>query len=156
MIKKLKEKYVFFDVDGTLSEYRYDDKLYGGGCSLLGCQSLEDLLFNNLFYNARPLKTMQNIIENLDSDKIFILGAVTTNTEIDQKYLWLNKYFPNIKRENIFFICSTMLKPEVIVEYCKHYNLDIKNVVFVDDRIDVLRKAEEMGITAYHPSSFTE
>lgn len=156
MIKKLKEKYVFFDVDGTLSEYRYDDKLYGGGCSLLGCQSLEDLLFNNLFYKARPLKTMQNIIENLDSDKIFILGAVTTNTEIDQKYLWLNKYFPNIKRENIFFICSTMLKPEVIVEYCKHYNLDIKNVVFVDDRIDVLRKAEEMGITAYHPSSFTE
>ncbi len=156
MIEKLKEKYVFFDVDGTLSEYRYDDKLYGGGCSLLGCQSLEDLLFNNLFYKARPLKTMQNIIENLDSDKIFILGAVTTNTEIDQKYLWLNKYFPNIKRENIFFICSTMLKPEVIVEYCKHYNLDIKDVVFVDDRIDVLRKAEEMGITAYHPSSFTE
>ena len=156
MIKKLKEKYVFFDVDGTLSEYRYDDKLYGGGCSLLGCQSLEDLLFNNLFYKARPLKTMQNIIEKLDSDKIFILGTVTTNTEIDQKYLWLNKYFPNIKRENIFFICSTMLKPEVIVEYCKHYNLDIKDVVFVDDRIDVLRKAEEMGITAYHPSSFTE
>ena len=156
MIKKLKEKYVFFDVDGTLSEYRYDDKLYGGGCSLLGCQSLEDLLFNNLFYKARPLKTMQNIIEKLDSDKIFILGTVTTNTEIDQKYLWLNKYFPNIKRENIFFICSTMLKPEVIVEYCKHYNIDIKDVVFVDDRIDVLRKAEEMGITAYHPSSFTE
>ena len=156
MLEKLKDKYIFFDVDGTLSEYRYDDKLYGGGCSLLGCQSLEDLLFNNLFYKARPLKTMQNIIENLDSDKIFILGAVTTNTEIDQKYLWLNKYFPNIKRENIFFICSTMLKPEVIVEYCKHYNLDIKNVVFVDDRIDVLRKAEEMGITAYHPSSFTE
>lgn len=156
MIEKLKEKYVFFDVDGTLSEYRYDDKLYGGGCSLLGCQSLEDLLFNNLFYKARPLKTMQNIIENLDSDKIFILGAVTTNTEIDQKYLWLNKYFPNIKRENIFFICSTMLKPEVIFEYCKHYNLDIKDVVFVDDRIDVLRKAEEMGIAAYHPSSFTE
>ena len=146
----------FFDVDGTLSEYRYDDKLYGGGCSLLGCQSLEDLLFNNLFYKARPLKTMQNIIEKLDSDKIFILGTVTTNTEIDQKYLWLNKYFPNIKRENIFFICSTMLKPEVIVEYCKHYNIDIKDVVFVDDRIDVLRKAEEMGITAYHPSSFTE
>lgn len=156
MLENLKDKYIFFDVDGTLSEYRYDNKLYGGGCSVLGCQSLEDLLFNNLFYKARPLKTMQNIIEKLDSDKIFVLGTVTTNNEIDQKYLWLNKYFPNIKRENIFFICSTMLKPEVIVEYCKHYNLDIKNVVFVDDRIDVLRKAEEMGITAYHPSSFTE
>ena len=29
MLDKLKDKYVFFDVDGTLSEYRYNDKLYG-------------------------------------------------------------------------------------------------------------------------------
>lgn len=28
MIEKLKEKYVFFDVDGILSEYRYKDRLY--------------------------------------------------------------------------------------------------------------------------------
>lgn len=156
MIEKLKDKYVFFDVDGTLSEYRYNDRLYGGGCSELGCQSLEDLLFNDLYYKARPLRTMQNIIKNLDSNKIFILGAITTNTEIEQKYKWLKEYYPNIKRENMFFICSTMLKPEVIIEYCKHYNLDIEDVAFVDDRIDVLRKAEEMGIKAYHPSSFTD
>ena len=56
----------------------------------------------------------------------------------------------------MFFICSTMLKPEVIMECCKHYNIDIKNVAFVDDRLDVLRKAETLGITSYHPSSFTE
>lgn len=156
MIEKLKEKYVFFDIDGTLSEYRFKDRLYGGECSELGCQSLEDLLFSDLFYKARPLKTMQRVIENLDSDKIFILGAVTTNTEIDQKYRWLSEHYPNIKRENIFFISSTLLKPEVIIEYCKHYNIDIKQTVFVDDRIDVLRKAETLGIDSYHPSSFTE
>ena len=156
MFEKLKEKYVFFDVDGTLSEYRYRDRLYGGVCSELGCQSLDDLLFNNLFYKARPLKTMQRVIEKLDSNKIFILGTVTTNNEIDQKYKWLSEHYPNIKRENVFFICSTLLKPEVIIEYCKHYNIDIKQTVFVDDRIDVLRKAESLGINAYHPSSFTE
>ena len=156
MIEKLKEKYVFFDVDGTLSEYRYKDRLYGGGCSELGCQSLEDLLFNDLFYKARPLKTMQRVVENLDSNKIFVLGAITTNTEIDQKYKWLSEHYPNIKRENVFFICSTLLKPDVIIEYCKHYNIDIKQVAFVDDRIDVLRKAETLGIDSYHPSSFTE
>ena len=49
-----------------------------------------------------------------------------------------------------------MLKPELIIEYCKHYNLDIKDVAFVDDRLDVLRKAETLGIESYHPSSFTE
>ena len=65
MIEKLKDKYVFFDVDGTLSEYRYEDKLYDGRCPELGCQSLENLLFSDLFYKARPLKTMQNIINAL-------------------------------------------------------------------------------------------
>ena len=156
MIEKLRDKYVFFDVDGTLSEYRYNDILYGGGCPELGCQSLEDLLFNDLYYNARPLKTMQRIINELDSNKIFILGAITTNTEINQKYRWLSKHYPSIKIENVFFICSTLLKPEVIIECCKHYEIDIKDVAFVDDRIDVLRKAESLGIKSYHPSSFTE
>lgn len=143
MIENLKNKYVFFDVDGTLSEYRYDNKIYGGRCTELGCQSLENYLFNNLFYTARPLKTMQKVIQKLDSDKIFILGTITTNNEIEQKYLWLKENYPNIKKENIFFICSTMLKPEVIMECCKHFKIDLKDVAFVDDRLDVLRKAED-------------
>lgn len=156
MIDKLKNKYVFFDIDGTLSEYRYNDKLYAGGCPEFGCQSLEDLLFNQLFYEARPLKTMQKVIETLDSTKIFILGTIVTNNEIEQKYVWLKENYPNIKRENIFFISSTMIKPEVIIQWCKHFGINLNEVAFVDDRIDVLRKAEEMGIEAYHPSSFME
>ena len=156
MIEKLKNKYVFFDVDGTLSEYRYNDRLYAGRCPELGCQSFEDFLFGDLFLNARPLKTMQKVIEKLEPDKIFVLGTIVCNNESEQKYIWLKKYFPNFKRENIIFINSTMLKPDVILEYCKKYNWDIKDVAFVDDRIDALRKAEEMGITSYHPSSFTE
>lgn len=156
MLKKLKEKYVFFDVDGTLSEYRFNDKLYSGGCPELGCQSLEDLLFSNLFANARPLKNMQNIISQLDSDKVFILGTIVTNNEINQKYKWLEENYPNIKKENIIFISSTMMKPNVIIEYAKKLDINLQDTVFVDDRLDVLRKAEELGITAYHPSSFAE
>lgn len=156
MLKKLKEKYVFFDVDGTLSEYRFNDKLYSGGCPELGCQSLEDLLFSNLFANARPLKNMQNIISQLNSDKIFVLGTIVTNNEINQKYKWLEENYPNIKKENIIFISSTMMKPNVIIEYAKKLDINLQDTVFVDDRLDVLRKAEELGIKAYHPSSFIE
>ena len=97
MINKLKDKYVFFDVDGTLSEYRFNDKLYEGGCYDLGCQSLDNLLFGDLFYHARPLKTMQRLINNLDPNKAFILGTIVTNNEINQKYKWLNENYPNIK-----------------------------------------------------------
>ena len=156
MLKKLKEKYVFFDVDGTLSEYRFNDKLYSGGCPELGCQSFEDLLFSNLFANARPLKNMQNIISQLNSDKIFVLGTIVTNNEINQKYKWLEENYPNIKKENIIFISSTMMKPNVIIEYAKKLDINLQDTVFVDDRLDVLRKAEELGIKAYHPSSFVE
>ena len=150
MLKKLKEKYVFFDVDGTLSEYRFNDKLYSGGCPELGCQTLEDLLFSNLFANARPLKNMQSIISQLNSDKIFVLGTIVTNNEINQKYKWLEENYPNIKKENIIFISSTMIKPNVIIEYAKKLDINLQDTVFVDDRLDVLR------ITAYHPSSFVE
>lgn len=73
MLDKLDGKYIFFDVDGTLSEYRYKDKLYGGECPEFGCQSLEDLLFSDLFYKARPLKTMQKIISKLEPEKLYIL-----------------------------------------------------------------------------------
>ncbi len=156
MLENLKEKYVFFDVDGTLSEYRFKDQLYGGRCPELGCQSLEDLLFSNLFLNARPLKTMQNVISNLDPDKVFVLGTIVTNNEINQKYKWIEENYPNIKKDNIIFISSTMLKPDVIIEYAKKLNINVSDTVFVDDRLDVLRKAEELGIVAYHPSSFTK
>lgn len=156
MLEKLKGKYVFFDVDGTLAEYRFKDKLYSGKCPELGCQSLEDLLFSDLFYKSRPLKTMQNIVSNLESDKIFVLGTIVTNNEVNQKYKWLEENYPNIKKENIIFISSTMLKPDVITQYSKKLKVNLQDMVFVDDRLDVLRKAEELGITAYHPSSFME
>ena len=99
---------------------------------------------------------MQNIISHLESDKVFILGTIVTNNEIEQKYAWLKENYPNIQRKNIFFISSTMLKPEAILECCKHFHIRKEDVVFVDDRLDVLRKAEELGILSYHPSSFVE
>lgn len=87
---------------------------------------------------------MQQLINNLDPNKVFILGTIVTNNEINQKYKWLNENYPNIKIENIIFISNTMLKPDVILTYCKHYNINIKDVVFVDDRLDILRKAESL------------
>lgn len=49
--------------------------------------------------NARPLKNMQNIISQLNSDKIFVLGTIVTNNEINQKYKWLEENYPNIKKK---------------------------------------------------------
>ncbi len=62
------------------------------------------------FIRLGHLKTMQRVVENLDSNKIFVLGAITTNTEIDQKYKWLSEHYPNIKKENVFFYMFYIIK----------------------------------------------
>lgn len=103
-----------------------------------------------------PLKTMKSIISKLNPDKIFILVTVVCNNEINQKLVWFEKNYPWVKKENMIFISSTMLKPEVIIEYSKKYGFKLEDAGFIDDRLDVLRKAEEIGITVYHPSSFME
>ena len=44
---------------------------------------------------------MQKIVSNLDSNRVFVLGTIVTNNEIEQKNTWLKENYPNIKRENI-------------------------------------------------------
>ena len=85
---------------------------------------------------------MQTIIQNLDSNRIFILGVLTTNNGIEQKYLWLKENYPNLKKDNIFFICSTLQKPKVIMEVYKHYNLPLE---LADISIYLMRLSEMLG-----------
>lgn len=46
-----------------------------------------------------------------------------------------------LKKENIYFICFTILKPEVIIECSKHFNILLSKMVLVDDRLDVFKKS---------------
>ena len=38
-----------------------------------------------MFVNNRPLKTMVKLVEKLNPEKVFVLGAITTNHEIEEK-----------------------------------------------------------------------
>lgn len=156
MLKKLENKISFFDIDGTLAEFRYNDKLCGNIGNKKASQNLNELLFGDLFLKARPLKLMQNIISNLNPENVYILGVVLTNNEIKNKEAWLEKHYPSIKKENILFIASSEFKPYVIEEYVKHLNLDKNDAVFIDDNVSALQLAESIGIKSYHISSFYE
>ena len=87
-----------------MSEYRYNDKVNGEND--WGGQTFEEIFFGNVFVSNRPLQTMVELVEKLDSDKVFVLGAITSNHEIDEKYVWLKKHYPTIKRENIVFVAD--------------------------------------------------
>lgn len=154
MLEKLKDKYVFFDVDGTLAEYRYNDHVSGGND--WGGQTWEELFFGNVFVNNRPLKTMVHLIEKLDANKIFVLGVITTNHEIDEKYEWFAKYYPSIKRENIIFVADSSLKLIALEQYAKKLNISKEDIVFIDDKHATIRQTEEAGFKSYHVTSFVE
>ncbi len=154
MLEKLKNKYVFFDVDGTLAEYRYNDHVSGGNG--WGGQTYEELFFGNVFVNNRPLKTMLHLIEQLEPEKVFVLGAITTNHEIDEKQEWFAKYYPMIKKENIIFVANSELKVVALEQYAKKLNITKEEIVFIDDKHETIRQTEEAGFKSYHVTSFVE
>lgn len=153
LVEKLKDKLVFFDFDGTLSEFRFYDKV---GPEEMTGEFLYNLAFGKIYDNVRPLNTMQEVVSKLNPEKIYILGAITLNSEIEEKKAWLNKNYPSIKEENMIFVDSTKTKLEILEAYKKKFNLEYKDIVFVDDMHATIMKAEEMGFIAYHPSSFVD
>lgn len=153
LVKSLKDKLVFFDFDGTLAEFRFYNKV---GPENVEGKFLYKFAFDNLYESIRPLATMQEVVKNLNPDNVYILGAVVLNSEIEQKYKWLNKNYPSIKRENMIFVSNKDIKLDMLEAYRMKYNLEYKDIVFVDDAHYTIQKAEALGFTAYHPSSFVD
>lgn len=153
LIEKLKGKLVFFDFDGTLSEFRFFDKV---GPETVTGELLYKFSFENVYDNVRPLSVMQQTIANMNPENVYILGAITINHEIEEKYKWLVKYYPTIKKENIIFVNSADSKLGILEAYSKKFNMKSEDIVFVDDMHYTILKAEELGFTAYHPSSFID
>lgn len=158
--KRLKDKYVFVDFDGTLCEYRYNDHISGNTVDpngkRLGGQSMAERLFDEVYYRARPLMSIKKVLDTLDPNKVFILGGFVTYSEIKQKLRWLKKYYPYIKDENMYFVADMGLKLDTLKEFSKHYNVPFSQMVFVDDKHVNLYEMEEAGVETYHITSFME
>lgn len=158
--ERLKDKYVFVDFDGTLCEYRYNDHVSGktvdpNGFRCSG-QSLWENLFDDVYFRARPLMSIKKVLDKLDPDRVFLLGAFFSYREVKQKLRWLEKYYPYIKDENMYFIADLDVKVEVLKEFSKHFKIPLDKIVFIDDKHSAIRTAEESGIESYHITSFME
>jgi hypothetical protein len=97
---------------------------------------------------------MIEVVKQLDSDRQYILGAICTNYEMEQKYKWLSMYYPFIKKDHAIFVCSSDLKVPTLEEYRMLLSVNHNNIAFVDDKHKTIQAAEEAGFMAYHISSF--
>jgi len=74
--------------------------------------------------------------------------------EIDDKYIWLDEYYPMIEERLLVF--ENFSKADCIIEYCKNANIELNDVIYIDDIIKYLREAERKGIESWHISSFLD
>ncbi len=147
----LKDKIVFWDIDGTLASYRFNGHVSSSDGSDNG-MSLDEIN-EGIFLKRVPSRFMQNILKNADVRKNIVLGHVLCDKSIEDKNVWLDRFFPMIE-ERIFIKGSS--KGKAILEYCEKNSIDIKDVVFIDDSLNILREAERLGINSWHISSFLD
>lgn len=145
-------KTIFWDIDGTLAPYRFNNHVtasddFNNGVSI---KEIEE----NIFLKRKPSRFMQNIIKNTNIAKNIVMGYCINDKEISDKQKWLDIYFPMI--EDRILVDENFSKVDCIIEYCNKNNINLTEVIFVDDIIKYLREAESKGIEAWHISSFID
>lgn len=151
-VKDLQNKYVFWDIDGTLAPYRFNGHVADPNGTNNG-MSLKEI-DENVFLFRAPSKHMQKVVTTCFAKEHIIMGHCQVEKERTDKEMWLNAYFPQIKERLLVF--EDKSKADTIIEYCKKHNINLKDVVYVDDVISFLREAERKGIKSFHISSFLD
>ena len=91
MIEKgdLENKYVFWDIDGTLAAYRFNGHVADPEGTDNG-MSLKEI-DEGIFSKRKPSLLMQKVLNECNSKKNIIMGHCQNQKEIDDKYIWLDK-----------------------------------------------------------------
>ena len=150
----LENKYVFWDIDGTLAPYRFNDHVSDPEGTNNG-MSLKEIS-EHIFLTRKPSQHMMKVVYSCGARRNFIMGHCQVQQEMDDKQLWLDKHFPIIRRQDRILTFENISKADSIVEYCAGHRIDLKDVVYVDDVLAFLREAERKGIKSYHISSFLD
>lgn len=150
----LENKYVFWDIDGTLAPYRFNDHVSDPEGTNNG-MSLKEIS-EHIFLTRKPSQHMMKVVYSCGARRNFIMGRCQVQQEMDDKQLWLDKHFPIIRRQDRILTFENISKADSIVEYCAGHRIDLKDAVYVDDVLVFLREAERKGIKSYHISSFLD
>lgn len=150
--KELKDKYVFWDIDGTLAPYRFNGHT-GDPDGTNNGMSLNEIEAG-VFLLRAPSRHMQDVIKSCDAKEHIIMGHCQVEKEMHDKQIWLDTHYPMIKERLLVY--ENKSKADTILEYCQKRNINLSDVIFVDDVIRFLQEAERKGIKSFHISSFLD
>ena len=152
LIKDLQNKYVFWDIDGTLAPYRFNNHVADpdGTNNGMSIQEIE----KGIFLARKPSRHMQKVLSTCNAKENIVMGHCQVEKEMQDKQPWLDEYYPMIKERLLVY--EDKSKADTILQYCKSHNINLDDAVYVDDVISFLREAEKKGIKSYHISSFLD
>jgi len=149
-IADTKNKYIFWDIDGTLAAYRFNGHVTDPNGTNNG-MSIEEIE-NGVFLERLPSKFMQNVVANCQAKQNIIMSHCQIQKEMDDKVLWLDRHYPQITERILTF--DNIPKYKSIISYCNENKIALTECIFVDDVLTHLREAERNSIKSYHITSF--
>ena len=99
--KRLKNKYIYVDIDGTLAEYRFNDHVSAKDGTTNG-QTREEIC-NHIFLRSRPLKSVIETLKRAKAKRLCICGAVISPIEVIDKLNWLKLNCKDLKFSNYYW-----------------------------------------------------
>lgn len=145
-----KDKVIFWDIDGTLAPYRYNGHVADPTGTSNG-QSMYEIE-NGIFFDRIPSRHMQAVLRETQAREHIVMGHCICEKEVSDKQRWLDVHYPFIKKR--LFAHESKSKADEILSYCSENGIDLRDVLFVDDRLAILKDAERKGIESWHISSF--
>lgn len=123
-----------FDYEGTLS------------VSPKKVLSLAELLNEFDFRDLEPNKKVYDFVQMLNNKKIYIVGCIECNREIEQKKEWLGFNYPMIEKDNYIFISGEHKKSEAVQAIIEKNNYNKEKIVFIDDKMSHINDVSNLGI----------
>lgn len=126
-------KRIFLDMDGTLARFNVKNALDRFAVE------------KGFFANLLAYKGIEKINEMVENGNIYIISASPNEQADNDKMTWLNKYLPNLNKDNIIF-CRLGENKAEIIENKLNIKID-KTCYLLDDYTRNLKQWETVGGT---------
>ena len=127
MLKALKNKYIYVDIDGTIAEYRFNNHVSAKDGTTNG-QTMKEIE-NHVFLHSRPLKTVIQTLKRAKKHGIWICGAIISPIELEDKAVWLKANCKGIE----FNGCFWFVPDEYWKSFLKYFNCSTNNYDIVTE-----------------------